>query len=69
MFQVVINDGQTEMPDDDVYYIVGKEGIYLKKKIGVMDSIAPVSQISTLQSVASIVVLKPMVTSFHVLPL
>lgn len=53
MFQVVINDGQTEMPDDDVYYIVGKEGIYLKKKIGVMDSIAPVSQISTLQSVAS----------------
>jgi len=53
MFKVVINDGQTEMPEDDVFYIIGKEGIYLRKKIGVMDSLAPVSQISTLQSVAS----------------
>ena len=53
MFQVVINDGQTEMPKDDIYYIIGKEGIYLKKTMGVMDSLAPVSRISTLQSVAT----------------
>ena len=53
MFPVVINDGQTEMPKDDVFYIIGKEGIFLKKTIGVMDSLAPVSQISTLQSVAA----------------
>jgi len=53
MFKVVINDGQNEMPDDDVFYVIGKEGIYLKKTIGVMDSLAPVDKISTLQSVAT----------------
>ena len=53
MFKVVINDGQTEMPKDDIYYVIGKEGIYLKKTMGVMDSLAPVSRISTLQSVAT----------------
>jgi rubrerythrin len=53
MFQVVINDGQTEMPKDDIYYVIGKEGIFLKKTMGVMDSLAPVKQISTLESVAT----------------
>ncbi len=53
MFKVVINDGQNEMPEDDIYYVIGKEGVYLKKTIGVMDSLAPVKQISTLQSVAA----------------
>ncbi len=53
MFKVVLNDGQTEMPDDDIYYIIGKEGVYLKKKLGVMESIAPVKNISILESVAS----------------
>jgi rRNA maturation endonuclease Nob1 len=53
MFKVVVNDGQVEMPDDDVYYVIAKEGIFLKKTIGVMDSVAPVNQISTLQSVAA----------------
>ena len=53
MFKVVINDGQTEMPTDDVYYVIAKEGIFLKKTIGVMDSVAPVDKISTLESVAA----------------
>lgn len=53
MFKVVLNDGQTEMPDDPVYYVIGKEGVYLKKTLGIMDSLAPVKQISTLQSVAT----------------
>lgn len=53
MFKVVVNDGQAEMPTDDVFYVIAKEGIFLKKTIGVMDSVAPVNQISTLQSVAA----------------
>jgi len=53
MFKVVLNDGQNEMPEDDIYYIIGKEGVYLKKKLGVMDSLAPVKNISILQSVIS----------------
>jgi hypothetical protein len=53
MFKVFVNDGTQEMPDDDIMYIVGKEGIFLKKKMGVMESIAPVKNISILESVAS----------------
>ena len=51
MFKVHINDGETPIPDDDIYYIVAKEGIFLKKKMGIMESIAPVSNISILESV------------------
>ncbi len=53
MFKVVLNDGQNEMPEDDIYYIIAKEGVYLKKKLGVMESLAPVSKISILKSVNS----------------
>jgi len=51
MFPIVVNDGQSEFPTDDIFYIVCKEGVYLKKKLGVMESIAPVKNISILQSV------------------
>jgi CRISPR/Cas system-associated exonuclease Cas4 (RecB family) len=40
MFPIVVNDGQTEFPDADIYYIVCKEGVYLKKRLGVMESTA-----------------------------
>lgn len=53
MFKVFVNDGTQEMPDDDIMYIVGKEGIFLKKKMGIMESIAPVENISILESVDS----------------
>ncbi len=53
MFKVVLNDGQTEMPKDDIFYIIAKEGVYLKKKLGVMESLAPVKNISILESVQS----------------
>jgi PRTRC genetic system protein A len=52
MFRVFVNDGTQEMPDDDILYIVCKEGIYLKKKLGIMESITPVKGISVLESVA-----------------
>lgn len=51
MFKVHINNGEVETPQDDIYYIVAKEGIFLKKKVGVMESIAPVKNISILNSV------------------
>ena len=51
MFRVHVLDGQTPLPDDDIYYIVAKEGIFLRKKMGIMDSVAPVKNISILQSV------------------
>jgi len=53
MFKVVLNDGQNEMPKDDVFYIIAKEGVYLKKKLGVMESLAPVKNISILESVTT----------------
>jgi PRTRC genetic system protein A len=51
MFRVFVNDGNQEIPDDDIMYIVCKEGVYLKKKLGIMESITPVTSISVLKSV------------------
>ena len=52
MFPIHINDGTKEMPTDDIFYVVAKEGIFLKKKMGIMESLAPVNNISILESVA-----------------
>jgi len=51
MFNVYLHDGEKPLPTDDVCYIIAKDGIYLKKKLGVMESIAPVKEISILQSI------------------
>jgi len=51
MFKIVVADGKQELPDDDIYYIVAKEGIFIKKKLGIMDSVSPVKNISILKSV------------------
>lgn len=53
MFPVYVNDGSYEIPDDDICYIIAKEGIFLKKRMGVMESISPVDKISILNSVSS----------------
>jgi len=52
MFNVYVHDGQT-IPSDDICYIVAKEGIFLKKRVGVMESIAPVKNISVLPSISA----------------
>ena len=39
MFKVWVNDGQTEPPDDNIFYIVAKDGLYIKKSMGHFDSI------------------------------
>lgn len=53
MFKIHVSDGQNPMPEDDIFYIIGKEGIFLKKKLGVMESLAPVKNISILESVSA----------------
>ena len=53
MFKVFVNDGIEEAPTDDIFYIIGKEGIFLRKKLGILDSIVPVDNISILNSVDS----------------
>lgn len=52
MFNVVLNDGNP-LPEDDICYIIAKEGVFLKKKLGIMESIAPVKNISILESIAA----------------
>lgn len=51
MFNVHVLNAGEKIPEDDVCYIVGKEGIFLKKKLGIMESISPVENISVLESV------------------
>lgn len=48
MFNVyVYNDGE-ELPKDDVCYLIAKDGILLKKKVGLMESLSKVDKISIL---------------------
>lgn len=51
MFKIFINDGTMVPPPDNIYYIVGKEGIFLKKKMGLIDSTIKVKQVSILENV------------------
>jgi PRTRC genetic system protein A len=62
MFPVFVNDGSQQMPDDDILYIVCKEGTYLKKKLGIMESITPVKTISVLKSIE-------MMATMHIKPI
>jgi PRTRC genetic system protein A len=51
MFPVHVNDGSKPIPTDDICYIIGKDGIYLKKKLGMVESLIKVDNISILQPV------------------
>lgn len=53
MFKIWINDGKSEMPDDDILYVISKEGIFLKKKVGIVESCVPVPGISILEPLES----------------
>lgn len=50
MFNVYLYDGK-EVPKDDICVIVAKEGTFMKKKVGVMESIAPIDKVSFLPSI------------------
>lgn len=49
-FKIIHLDGEQKLPDDDIYYILAKDGLYLKKKLGLIESLTPVKQISILES-------------------
>lgn len=51
MFKIFINDGTSEMPSDDIFYIIAKNGVFLKKKVGILESVAPVNEISILNRI------------------
>jgi len=51
MFEILVHDGKTNPLEDDIYYIVGKDGIYMKKNLGIMESLIPVDKIPDLQDV------------------
>jgi len=48
MFPIWVNDGTTEMPTDPIFYVVAKDGIYLKKTMGHFDTVSKVQGISIL---------------------
>lgn len=42
---------ETGLPADDICYLVTKKGIFLKKKVGYIESVAPVDKISFLEEI------------------
>lgn len=51
MFPIHIHEEGKALPEDPICYIIAKEGIYLKKNLGIMNSIAKVDSISILASI------------------
>lgn len=57
MFPIWVNDGTSEMPTDSIFYVVAKDGIYLKKSMGHFDTVSKVDGISILGECESFAVL------------
>ena len=54
MFPIYINDeNMTELPSDNFCYIIAKDGIYLKKSTGLIESVVKVDRISFLKDLKS----------------
>jgi hypothetical protein len=49
MFPIYLADRRKMDPKDDICYIVAKNGLFLKKKLGIMESVTPVSDIPDLE--------------------
>jgi hypothetical protein len=49
MFKIVINNGKENLPDDDIFYIITKNGVFLKKKLDLIESLVKVDTISFLE--------------------
>jgi len=54
---IYINNGE-EIPSDDTCYIIGKNGIYLKKTLDLIESLTPVDKISFLEDVQTFAKIK-----------
>ena len=53
MYNVYVLEEGMEMPDDDICYVVSGDGIFLKKKLDLVDSLTKVDKISILPEVKS----------------
>ena len=51
MFNIYTYDKNQGMPEDDICYIIAKGGVYLKKKMGLIDSLVPVKNLSFLDDI------------------
>ena len=52
MFNVFVANGNQELPDDDIFYVVAGNGIFIRKKLGILDALVPASSIPHLDYVA-----------------
>jgi len=53
MFPIYLKDDvNAPLPGDDICYIIGKNGIFMKKKMGAVETLAKVDQISILEDIA-----------------
>ena len=48
MFPIYLADRRNMNPKDDICYIVAKNGLFVKKKLGIMESVTPVKDIPSL---------------------
>ena len=56
MFPIHIHDSEKkQLPEDDTFFIVAKEGPFIKKKVGVLECLVPVQNISILASAKDLV--------------
>jgi hypothetical protein len=51
MLNIYINDGNLTIPKDETCYIIAKGGVYLKKKLDLVESLTPVDKISFLEEI------------------
>jgi proteasome lid subunit RPN8/RPN11 len=49
MFPIYLADRRRMNPKDDICYIVAKNGLFLKKKLGIIESLTPVNEVPDLQ--------------------
>lgn len=49
MFDIVLNKEGTKIPEDKPCYIIAQNGIFLRKKLGLVDALVPVEKISFLE--------------------
>lgn len=51
MFNIYIMNKDSEIPKDDICYLIGKDGVYIKKKVGLVSSIVKLNGISFLEKI------------------
>ena len=51
MIPVVVMEENQQLPNSNIYYMIGENGQFIRKKIGLIDCVVPVSKISVLQKI------------------